>query len=198
MKLADLLLSTNISLITQIAKYISSLARVRTGISDGFVSCQVLERLIEKLYTLSPPATSEDAGDEVEMHSTCAIAIGALSYNKTAFRLLYNLVRRDPTLYDKIVECGQRSCMSPEFVKFFESERVNGLPVDSLSLHLRVLESRSASSAHRRSTFSDRKTPSRIETANSHLRIQTTSVCSTIPSIQNKRHLRLSSKLSHT
>lgn len=31
------------------------------------------------------------------MHSACAVAIGALTYNKTAFRLLYNLVRRDPS-----------------------------------------------------------------------------------------------------
>lgn len=125
MKLADLLLQINISLITQIgkkkiriyirliwdfafflAKYISSLARIRTGISDGLISCQVLERLIDKLYAPSLPQTSEDAGDEVEMYSACAIAIGALTYNKTGFRLLYNLVRRDPSmigyfLYDK-------------------------------------------------------------------------------------------------
>jgi hypothetical protein len=124
MKLADLLLQINISLITQIgkkkiriykidlrfcfflAKYISSLARIRTGISDGLISCQVLERLIDKLYAPPLPQTSEDAGDEVEMYSACAIAIGALTYNKTGFRLLYNLVRRDPSmigyfLYDK-------------------------------------------------------------------------------------------------
>ncbi len=89
-----------------LAKYISSLARIRTGISDGLISCQVLERLIDKLYAPSLPQTSEDAGDEVEMYSACAIAIGALTYNKTGFRLLYNLVRRDPSmigyfLYDK-------------------------------------------------------------------------------------------------
>lgn len=126
------------------------MARIRTGISDGFISCHVLERLIDKLYVPSLPQTSEDAGDEVEMHSACAVAIGALTYNKTAFRLLYNLVRRDPStmisifsskiepifhlfhlaLYDKIVEYGQRSCLSSEFVTFFESERAQGLPVD--------------------------------------------------------------------
>ncbi len=128
-------------------KYISSLARIRTGISDGFISCGVLERLIDKLYAPPIPQTSADAGDEDEMHSACAVAIGALTYNKTAYRLLYNLVRRDPSmisslfgkkirfvflsaLYDKIVECGQRSCMSPEFVTYFESERAKGLPVD--------------------------------------------------------------------
>jgi hypothetical protein len=80
-----------------LAKYISSLARIRTGISDGLISCEVLERLINKLFAPPLPQTSEDAGDEVEMHSACAIAIGALTYNKTAFRLLYNLVRRDPS-----------------------------------------------------------------------------------------------------
>jgi hypothetical protein len=125
------------------------LARIRTGISDGLISCHVLERLIDKLYAPSIPQTSEDAGDEMEMHSACAVAIGALTYNKTAFRLLYNLVRRDPSmmifivsvkivsissfhvaLYDKIVEYGQRSCLSSEFVTFFESERAQGLPVD--------------------------------------------------------------------
>ena len=117
------------------------------------ISCQVLERLIDKLYAPPLPQTSEDAGDEVEMHSACAVAIGALTYNKTAFRLLYNLVRRDPSklwyldinvtsfvfflhlaLYDKIVECGHRSCLSPEFVTYFESERAKGLPVDRLFL----------------------------------------------------------------
>ncbi|CAF3613919.1 unnamed protein product [Rotaria sp. Silwood1] len=198
MKLADLLLQTNITLMTQIAKYVSSLARIRTGISDGFISCQVLERLIDKLYVRSPPQTSEDAGDEAEMHSACAVAIGALTYNKTAFRLLYNLVRRDPTLYDRIVECGQRSCMSQEFVRFFESERAKGLPVDSLSVHLHVLESRPTSSIHRRSVYSDRQTPSRLRTAHSRLQSQTPSLCSTIPSIQNKRRFTLSSKLTRT
>ncbi|CAF4234575.1 unnamed protein product, partial [Rotaria sp. Silwood2] len=198
MKLADLLLQNNISLITQIAKYVSSLARIRTGISDGFISCQVLERLINKLYVRSPPQTSEDAGDEAEMHSACAVAIGALTYNKTAFRRLYNLVRRDPTLYDKIVECGNRSCMSQEFVRFFESERAKGLPVDSLSVQLHVLESRPTSSIHRRSVYSDRQTPSRLRTAHSRLQSQTPSLCSTIPSIQNKRRLPLSTKLTRT
>ena len=92
------------------------------------------------------------------MHSACAVAIGALTYNKTAFRLLYNLVRRDPSmilslisfskkldlsslflaLYDKIVDCGQRSCMSPEFVTFFESERAKGLPVDRYCERLKI------------------------------------------------------------
>ena len=72
------------------------MARSRTGISDGFISCGVLERLINKIYAPSIPQTSEDAGDEVEMHHACARAIGALTYNRTAFRLLYNLVRRDP------------------------------------------------------------------------------------------------------
>lgn len=80
-----------------LAKYISSLARIRTGISDGLLSCEVLDRLINKLFAPPLPQTSEDAGDEVEMHNACAVAIGALTYNKTAFRLLYNLVRRDPS-----------------------------------------------------------------------------------------------------
>lgn len=61
------------------------------------MSCHVLERLIDKLFAPSLPQTSEDAGDELEMRSACAVAIGALTYNKTAFRLLYNLVRRDPS-----------------------------------------------------------------------------------------------------
>ena len=79
-----------------LAKYISSLARIRTGISDALISCGVLERLIDKLYSPSLPQTSDDAGDEIEMHMACAVAIGTLTYNKTAFRLLYNLVRRSP------------------------------------------------------------------------------------------------------
>jgi hypothetical protein len=94
----EIYISAVISLIPLmfLAKYISSLARIRTGISDALVSCSVLERLIDKLYAPSLPQTSEDAGDEIEMHSACAVAIGALTYNRTAFRRLYNLVRRDP------------------------------------------------------------------------------------------------------
>jgi hypothetical protein len=198
MKLADLLSQINRSLITQIAKYVSSLARIRTGISDGFISCNVLERLIDKLYAPPLPQTSEDAGDEVEMHSACAIAIGALTYNKTAFRLLYNLVRRDPMLYDKIVESGQRSCMSPEFVTFFESERAKGLPVDSLSVQLNVLQPRPVSSFRRRSTFVDRQTQSRIKTAHSRLQSQTQSIRSRTPNIPSKRSFTIPSKSSHS
>ena len=66
------------------------------------ISCGVLERLITKLYAPPLPQTSEDAGDEDEMHSACAVAIGALTYNKTAFRLLYNLVRRDPSMISEV------------------------------------------------------------------------------------------------
>jgi hypothetical protein len=73
------------------------MARIRTGISDGLISCEVLGRLIEKLDMPPLPQTSEDAGDEDAMYTACAVAIGALTYNKTAFRLLYNLVRRDPS-----------------------------------------------------------------------------------------------------
>lgn len=91
-------------LILILAKYIASLARIRTGISDGFLSCEVLERLIDKIYAPPLSPTNEDAGDEDEMLSACAIAIGALSYNKTAFRLLYNLVRRDPRNYPFFVK----------------------------------------------------------------------------------------------
>ena len=130
-----------------LAKYVGSLARIRTGISDAFVSCDVLELLIQKLNSPSLPQTSEDAGDEIEMRSACAVGIGALTYNRTAFRLLYNLVRRNPGnkkrsisliiyffigLYEKIIAHGQRSCLSPEFITFFESERAKGLPVDRL------------------------------------------------------------------
>lgn len=79
------------------AKYVGSLARIRTGISDAFVSCEILDVLVEKLTSPSVPNTSEDAGDEVEMRSACSVAIGALSYNRTAFRLLYNAVRREPS-----------------------------------------------------------------------------------------------------
>ena len=147
MKLADLLLQSNTSLITQIgkipvlqpccdesrlgtddvtlsaalveccvekslqwvflAKYISSLARIRTGISDALISCDVLERLIDKLYSPSLPQTSDDAGDDIEMHMACAVAIGTLTYNKTAFRLLYNLVRRTPGR----MSSNQRLCL---------------------------------------------------------------------------------------
>ena len=79
-----------------LAKYVSSLARIRTGISDALISCEVLERLITKLYAPPIPQTSQDAGDELEMRSACAVAIGALTYNRTGFRLFYNLVRRTP------------------------------------------------------------------------------------------------------
>lgn len=189
MKLADLLQMTNISLITQIAKYVSSLARIRTGISDALISCEVLERLITKLYAPPIPQTSEDAGDELEMRSACAVAIGALTYNRTGFRLFYNLVRRTPELYDKIIEFGKRSCMSPDFVTFFESERAKGLPVDSLSLHLHVLESRSISSMRQQSAMSQRRTPSRVKTAHSRLQSQAPSVLSNSSSVS-----RLSSR----
>lgn len=82
---------------SSLAKYISSLARIRTGISDAFLSCDVLERLIKKLDATTQSLASDDAGDADEMYRACAVAIGTLTYNKTAFRLLYNLVRRTPS-----------------------------------------------------------------------------------------------------
>ncbi|CAF1456964.1 unnamed protein product, partial [Didymodactylos carnosus] len=135
MKLADLLLENNPNLITQTAKYIASLARTRTGISDGMIVCNILDRLIDKL----------NSNYDDETRCACAVAIGYLTYNKTAFRLLYNLCRRDPSLFDKIIQIGHRSSVSPEFIQYFETERAQGLPVDSLSIQLRVLEPRAPS-----------------------------------------------------
>ncbi len=63
------------------------------------------------------------------------------------FLLFFSINFLFSALYDKIVECGQRSCISPEFVTYFESERAKGLPVDSLSVQLHVLESRPTTSS---------------------------------------------------
>ncbi|UJR31012.1 hypothetical protein I4U23_018523 [Adineta vaga] len=190
-KLSDLLLHTNTGLVTQIAKYISSLARIRTGISDAFISCEVLEHLIEKLDAPTLPQSSEDAGDADEMYRACAVAIGTLTYNKTAFRLLYNLVRRDPKLYDKIIAYGQRSCMSPEFVSYFESERAQGLPSDSVHTQLHLIQSRPTSSVHHRSLSSTRQSSSRVKTAHSRLQ-------SVTPSLSSKRRSAVSTKTAQT
>ena len=71
-----------------------------------------MERLIDKLYAPSIPQTSEDAGDELEMRSACAVAIGALTYNRTGFRLFYNLVRRTPCKTNRSVDLRWRRVSS--------------------------------------------------------------------------------------
>ncbi|CAF1396020.1 unnamed protein product [Adineta ricciae] len=190
-KISNLLLEKNTSLITQIAKYVSSLARIRTGITDAFLSCDIHKHLIEKLDAPTLPQSSEDAGDADEMYRACAVAIGTLTYNKTAFRLLYNCVRRHPKLYDKIVEYGQRSCMSPEFVLYFESERAQGLPTDSFPTQRHLSSSRPTSSVYHQTPTSTHQPLSRVKTAQSRLQ-------SVTPSLYGKRRSASPTKTAQT
>ena len=71
------------------------------------------------------------------------------------------------------------------------------LPV-TLSLSHEIHPFISPFSARRRSTFTDRQTPSRVKTAHSRLQSRTPSSYSNTPTLQTKRSLTISAKPTHS
>ena len=96
----------------------SSLAHTRAGIPDAMITSGSIDLLVDRL--VSP-------NDQVRFN--CAVALGYLSYNRTAARMLLMSCRNTPGLYDLIMDnIGPNPKINPDFTDDFKRAKIVGLP----------------------------------------------------------------------
>ncbi|XP_054977984.1 ankyrin and armadillo repeat-containing protein [Sorex araneus] len=101
---------------------IASLAHSRSGIPEAFATLGTIQRLCYHLYS---------GIDEVR--TACSCALGYLSYNASAFRILLKECRNKPNQFLRITSnISKDASINPEFLKEFQRQQSVGLP--SLSL----------------------------------------------------------------
>ncbi|XP_026768541.3 ankyrin and armadillo repeat-containing protein [Pangasianodon hypophthalmus] len=132
--LVKLLQSDKNTTVVITAQLLASLAHTRAGIPDGIVTMGAIEHLSTHLY-------SEDE----EVRTACASALGYLSFNRFAHRLLLVECRKNPQTYkalkDHLVEDAK---ICSKFTSEFKRQRKVGLP--SLSF-----EAKASPAVHQRS-----------------------------------------------
>ena len=96
----------------------SSLAHTRAGIPDAMITVGAIKLLTRHLISQN---------DQVRY--CCAVALGYLTYNRTAMRSLLSDCRRNPKLYRQLMaNIGKNPRISAEFIEEFRRARMVGLP----------------------------------------------------------------------
>ncbi|XP_014640166.1 PREDICTED: ankyrin and armadillo repeat-containing protein [Ceratotherium simum simum] len=120
--LVDSLYSVNSATIVLTGNLIASLAHSRAGISEAFTTLGTIQRLCYHLYS----------GRE-EVRTACSCALGYLTYNANALRILLKECRNKPNQFLRITNNISRDAsINPAFLKEFQMQQRVGLP--SLSL----------------------------------------------------------------
>ncbi|XP_063501702.1 ankyrin and armadillo repeat-containing protein isoform X3 [Symphalangus syndactylus] len=121
--LVDSLYSVQTSTIVLTGNLIASLAHSRAGIPEAFTTLGTIQRLCYHLYS----------GIE-EVRAACSSALGYLTYNANAFRILLKECRNKPNQFIRIKNNISRDAsINPAFLKEFQMQQtLLGLP--SLSL----------------------------------------------------------------
>nr|XP_036870982.1 ankyrin and armadillo repeat-containing protein [Manis javanica] len=120
--LADSLYSIHSTTIVLTGNLIASLAHSRAGIPEAFTTLGTIQRLCYHLYS----------GKE-EVRTACSCALGYLTYNANAFRILIKECRNKPSQFLRITNNISRDAsINPAFLKEFQMQQRVGLP--SLSL----------------------------------------------------------------
>ncbi|XP_011354495.1 ankyrin and armadillo repeat-containing protein isoform X1 [Pteropus vampyrus] len=120
--LVDSLYSVHSATIVLTGNLIASLAHSRAGIPEAFATLGTIQRLCYHLYS----------GKE-EVRAACSCALGYLTYNANAFRILLKECRNKPNQFLRITNNISRDAsINPAFLKEFQLQRKVGLP--SLSL----------------------------------------------------------------
>lgn len=100
------------------ASFISSLCHTRAGIPDAMVTIGAIQLLTNHLFS---------ANEQVRF--SCAVALGYLTYNRTASRYLLSVCRNRPGLYDRLMaSIGKNPKINSNFVEDFQRARIIGLP----------------------------------------------------------------------
>ncbi|KAM9248462.1 ankyrin and armadillo repeat-containing protein [Dugong dugon] len=120
--LVDSLYSDQASTIVLTGNLIASLAHSRAGIPEAFTTLGAVQRLCHHLYS-----------EKEEVRTACSCALGYLTYNANAFRILLKECRNKPNQFIRIRNNISRDAsINPAFLKEFQMQQKVGLP--SLSL----------------------------------------------------------------
>ncbi|XP_047576509.1 ankyrin and armadillo repeat-containing protein isoform X2 [Lutra lutra] len=120
--LVDSLYSVHSTTIILTGNLIASLAHSRAAILEAFTTLGTIQKLCYHLYS----------GKE-EVRTACSCALGYLTYNANAFRILLKECRTKPNQFLRITNNINRDAsINPAFLKEFQMQQRVGLP--SLSL----------------------------------------------------------------
>lgn len=86
---------------------------------DAMITCDAIDILCDHLFH-----------ESVEVRFTCAVALGYLTFNRTASRLLLHNCRNVPHLFTALMSQlnGPKSRISKQFVESFQTALALGLP----------------------------------------------------------------------
>ncbi|KAJ8349671.1 hypothetical protein SKAU_G00248010 [Synaphobranchus kaupii] len=120
--LVKLLGSSRRDTVTLTAQLLASLAHTRAGLPDAIITMAAVDHLCTHLFS-----------EEEEVRISCACALGYLSFNRKAHRLLLVKCRNTPLIYELLTEhLIEDAKISKLFTADFTRQRQVGLP--SLSL----------------------------------------------------------------
>ncbi|XP_058156485.1 ankyrin and armadillo repeat-containing protein isoform X2 [Dasypus novemcinctus] len=120
--LTESLYSVHSTTIILTGNLIASLAHSRAGIPEAFTALGTVQRLCYHLYS-----------EKEEVRAACACALGYLTYNANAFRILLKECRNKPNQFIRITKSISRDAsINPAFLREFQMQQRVGLP--SLSL----------------------------------------------------------------
>ncbi|XP_038077595.1 ankyrin and armadillo repeat-containing protein-like isoform X2 [Patiria miniata] len=104
---------------------IASLAHTRAGITDAMITSGSVEVLIDHLFS-----------QNAEVRCAAAVALGYLTFNRKATRLLLVATRNTPGLYKRLMDnLDKDGKISRDFTEEFRRAQVVGLPALSLEIH---------------------------------------------------------------
>ncbi|XP_028847606.1 ankyrin and armadillo repeat-containing protein isoform X2 [Denticeps clupeoides] len=122
--LSELLRSQSPCTVVLTAQLLASLTHTRAGIPDAMVTMGVVQDLSDHLHS-----------KEEEVRTACASALGYLTFNRRAHRLLLVKCRNAPLTYHLLMQnLSEDARMSRLFTDDFRREKTVGLP--SLSLEI--------------------------------------------------------------
>ncbi|XP_063964781.1 ankyrin and armadillo repeat-containing protein-like isoform X3 [Lytechinus pictus] len=124
-RLVGLLKSENQNTVILAGSLLASLAHTRAGIPDAMITSGAVDILIYHLNS-----------DNIEVRSSSAVALGYLTFNRTATRLLLIATRNTPGLFQKLMDnLDKDGKISEDFTEEFRRQQVVGLPALSLEKH---------------------------------------------------------------
>ncbi|KAF5903381.1 ankyrin and armadillo repeat-containing protein, partial [Clarias magur] len=124
--LVELLQSDKNTTVIITAQFLASVAHTRAGIPDGIVTMGAIEHLSGHLYS-----------ENEEVRTACASALGYLSFNRFAHRLLLVECRKNPQTYRALKDhLAEDAKICRRFTAEFKRQRKLGLP--SLSFEANV------------------------------------------------------------
>lgn len=123
--LVEILNSLDDDAVIMAAGFISGLSHTRAGIPDAMVTVGAIQLLSDRLSS---------SNDQVRF--SCAVALGYLTYNRTATRYLLSACRNRPGLYERLMSSiGKNPRINSEFVEEFRRAKIIGLPCLSLEIY---------------------------------------------------------------